>query len=184
MSALEMTDTVWKFIDRAGAERQRMNAARFHHEMESNCIELGMESPLEHLFWIAMSVLCESEFEPFNPDPLDDRTLGRGVYVTPQAKVAKYRVDFIVDRVAPYGMTSGVPVIVELDGHAFHDKDKKQRAYEKSRDRFLVKEGYRLLHYTGSEIFADPFKVAHEVLSMLGATTFTYDPKDPLGVDS
>jgi hypothetical protein len=28
------------------------------------------------------------------------------------------------------------PIVVELDGNAFHHKHKKQRAYEKARDRF------------------------------------------------
>lgn len=55
-------------------------------------------------------------------------------------------------------------LIVELDGHEFHDKNKNQRAYEKSRDRYLVRQGYKIFHYTGSELVADPKKVASEVM--------------------
>ena len=76
------------------------------------------------------------------------------------------------------------PLVVELDGHAFHDKDKRQRSYEKARDRYLVQQGLRVLHFTGSDVVADPHKVAYEVLEMLGVYSGSfrkYNPADPLG---
>ena len=79
--------------------------------------------------------------------------------------------------------TEGKTVIVELDGHAFHDKDKKQRSYEKARDRFFVKEGYQVLHYTGSDVVADPYRVAFEVLEVLDVLEAgeAYAPTNPVG---
>jgi len=56
---------------------------------------------------------------------------------------------------------------VECDGHEFHDKDKKQRSYEKARDRYLQKEGYAVLHFTGSDIVSSPVFAATEVVSFL-----------------
>lgn len=181
----KLANNVLSFLDRASDLYAVMVQDRFEQEMHSNCVEIGMQSPIEHLFWIAMYVLCEAEYEPFNPDhhEIDGDCAWRpGVYVQPQAKVGTYRADFCVWREPGFCGDRMKPVLVELDGHDFHDKDKKQRAYEKQRDRFFVKQGYQVLHYTGSEIVADPFKVAHEVLSLLGATSNpVYDASAPLG---
>jgi len=61
-----------------------------------------------------------------------------------------FRVDFafiseIGDRIA-----------VELDGHDFHERTKEQARHDKSRDRLLATAGWRLLRFTGSEVYADP----------------------------
>jgi very-short-patch-repair endonuclease len=185
MAKREIVDTVWNFMDRAGDAYAKMIEDRWRQEMHSNCLDCGMQSPIEDLFWIAIKTMCEAEYESFNPSP--SHTEGGvkwpfGVHVKPQFKIGTYTVDFLISREPMMEMHRCQPVIVELDGHAFHDKDKKQRAYEKGRDRYLVKHGYRVLHYTGSEIVADPFRAAHEVLVMLlAASCPVYDPKDPLG---
>jgi very-short-patch-repair endonuclease len=74
---------------------------------------------------------------------------------------------------------------VYLDGHDFHYKDKRQRSYEKARDREMVRAGYRVLHYTGSDVVADPLKVAYEALEFVGAFVGSgregYNKEDPLG---
>ncbi len=187
MSHRQIVDTVWKFLDRAGDLYGRMQAERFRHEMHTDCLEHGLESPIEDLFLIAFMTMAASECEDVNQSP--DLVGGQvvypyGLYIQPQAKVGKYRVDFLVSRVSsPLGKAFS-PVIVELDGHDYHDKDKRQRAYEKARDRFMVKEGYAVLHFTGSEVVADPFKAAHEVLGLLGAVSeSTYDPSNPIGIE-
>jgi very-short-patch-repair endonuclease len=109
--------------------------------------------------------------------------LTHGIYIHPQDQVEKYRVDFVIYQhgIGPDEIFG--PVIVELDGHDFHDKDKHQRSYEKARDRFLVKKGYRVLHFTGSDVVADPFKVAYEALEMVGCFSLRngYNKNDPLG---
>lgn len=193
MSGHKVADNVFEFIHKAGELREKMMAERFGQEMHSNCLEMGMSSPIEHLFWVAAHVLCESEFQTVNPEPSFirkpdggwDSELKDGIYIHPQFQVEKYRVDFLI-RQHGIGPDEHLgPVIVELDGHDFHDKDKRQRSYEKARDRFLVKKGYRVLHFTGSDVVADPFKVAYEALEMvgcfLGSCRKGYDPKDPLG---
>ena len=145
-----------------------------------------MESPIEDMFWIAMNAMCVADYEDFNPSPelrKGEAVFPPGIYVYPQKKIGTFRVDFFVFREPHVEVQRTPPIVVELDGHDFHDKDKKQRAYEKSRDRFLVKQGYRVLHFTGSEIVADPFKAAYEVMCLLcGARFSEYDPNDPLGL--
>jgi hypothetical protein len=64
------------------------------------------------------------------------------------------------------------------------ERFKHQSAYEKARDRFLVRAGYRVLHFTGAEVVADPYKVAHEALSLIGVfSDQNYDAANPLHLD-
>lgn len=183
----KVTDNVFKFIDRAAGLYGRFKEEEFHIEMWNNCQEMGMESPIEHLFWIACLAMSPPRYVEINPEYYHDSEgeprLGYGLYVRPQAVIGKFRVDFLISPGG--GMAKGKfepGVIVELDGHAFHDKDARQRSYEKARDRFLMAQGYGVLHFTGSDVVADPFKCAHEALCLASASfdDRPYNPADPL----
>jgi very-short-patch-repair endonuclease len=192
-----MTDTqnlapnVQAFLDIASKQYGKIKAADFKQDMYCQVIEGQMQSPIEHLFLIACHAMCALQCVEINPDPLinDDYELdsAKGFYIHQQAMISKYRVDFLIFQIGWAPSKMFTPVIVELDGHAFHDKNKEQRAYEKARDRALVRDGYKVLHFTGSEVNADPFKVAFEALSLaglfVGADNEEYDPKNPLGVE-
>lgn len=188
MAERKLTDTVWSFLDRVAPMYARMEEERFRQEMHANCLECGMESPIEDLFWVAVQALCKAQFADINPEPVELSNGGHvfpaGIYITPQGKVDKYRVDFLMRQSGNGPDEILTPVIVELDGHDFHDKDKRQRSYEKARDRDLVRAGYRVVHFTGSDVMKDPFAVAFEVLQMLGLYVGTgiemYNPQDPL----
>jgi len=54
-------------------------------------------------------------------------------------------------------------VAIELDGHDFHERTKTQAQRDKSRDRALTKLGWKVLRFTGSEVFAEPQRVAEEL---------------------
>lgn len=56
---------------------------------------------------------------------------------------------------------------VECDGHEFHDKTKQQREYEKQRERKILKDGFKIIRFTGSEIYRNPLVCASEALSIL-----------------
>lgn len=174
-----LADNVSKFLDKAATLHAQAVKNRFSQEMHANCLERGMSSPIEHMFWIACHALCDAHYTAINPEPYfnhaGDMTFGLGVFIQPQQPIGSYRVDFMIS--PNMGIeSSSAPVIVELDGHAFHDKDKRQRSYEKARDRFLVKQGYRVLHFTGSDVAADPFKVAHEALELAGVFEYSDHP--------
>lgn len=185
MHMRQIEPNVWEFLESAAARYGRIHAEKFAGRMHTQMIERGIESPIEDMFFIAVNLQCAARYKDVNPDP--DEYVGNtpifpdGVFLTPQVQVDKYRVDFLLQRTT--GKDPGV--VIELDGHAFHDKDKKQRSYEKARDRALVKAGYRVLHYTGSDVAADPYRVAFEALEVLGALTDgeAYDPTNPLGTD-
>lgn len=83
-----------------------------------------------------------------------------------QTPLGLFRVDFVVA-----AKTGGkhVSLVVECDGHDFHEKTKEQARRDKKRDRALMLAGYGVVHFTGSEIWADPRKCAMEVLQQLRA---------------
>lgn len=188
-SIRQIAPNVLSFLERAADLHADSERRKFLDQMGASLLEAGMESPIEDLFWTSFNALCAAHYLEVNPDPefgvKGEPVPGYGVYVTPQAKIGKYRVDFLVQQNGIGPDEHLRPVIVELDGHDFHDKSKQQRSYEKARDRALIKAGYRVLHYTGSDIFADPFAVAHEVLVMLGGDALTLDSNyradSPLG---
>lgn len=75
--------------------------------------------------------------------------------ITRQAKVGKYRADFLID--------AHKLVVVECDGHDFHERTKDQAAHDRSRDRWLTENGYIVLRFTGSEIWKDSISCAQQV---------------------
>lgn len=187
----KLADNVNKFLFDAAESFGRIKADQFSQDIFCQLVDGKNQSPIEDLFFIACHVLCASRYTEINPDPSVDNngaeSLGCGVFVHPQCKIGKYRVDFLITQngIGPdYALS---PVVVELDGHDFHDKDKAQRAYEKGRDRFLVKSGYKVLHFTGSEVVADPYRVAYEALELVGFNTGwgddEYNPDNPLGIE-
>lgn len=79
-----------------------------------------------------------------------------------QVSIDKYVVDFLVTH---QGINRSV--VVECDGHDFHEKTKEQAAHDKKRDRELVLLGYTTLRFTGSEIHRDPWECATTVANVL-----------------
>lgn len=110
------------------------------------------ESPVEQLFLAALQTIIKVN------DLAED-----GVTFRQQVAIGKYRVDFRIG----WARKKTRKVVVELDGQNFHDTDEKQRRYEKARDRFLQKEGYKVFHYTGAEIVKNPFTAAAECLAFV-----------------
>lgn len=89
------------------------------------------------------------------------------VVVYQQAKISPYRVDFLIDDSSSPNAARRRWVIVECDGHDFHEKSKGQARRDKARDRFFQSKGCRVLRFTGSEIWADPEACADEIWRQL-----------------
>ena len=91
-----------------------------------------------------------------------------------------YRLDFALEpnhqlayRAAQAGVA--VPLVcVELDGHDFHERTKAQVAYRNQRDRDLSAAGWRVLHFSGSEMHRDPRKCVLEAYKAANAA-FSWD---------
>lgn len=187
----KLPDNVRLFLSGIAEDAGHRYAERFESDVYVDLIEKLSGSPIEDLFYIACRAHLDAWEIRCDPDPdlIDGQTIWpSGVRIAPQASVGKFRVDFMLHQIELGPNEIYTPVVVELDGHDFHDKDKRQRSYEKARDRFLVKSGYKVLHYTGSDVVADPYKVAFEALSLAGAFTGSgrddeYDASNPLGID-
>jgi very-short-patch-repair endonuclease len=80
----------------------------------------------------------------------------------------EYRADFVVESQNTHNGKS-VMLVVECDGHDFHEKTKTQAARDKRRDRDIQAAGYAVMRFTGSEIFRDSNVCAGEVISFLSA---------------
>lgn len=77
----------------------------------------------------------------------------------------QYTVDFaFITRRPPKGYAA---IIVECDGHDFHEKTKEQARKDKSRDRQFQKNGFLVLRFTGSEIWKSPETCLCDVLECL-----------------
>ena len=177
--ANEVPQNVFEFLNRASDRYGRFHADTFSQWMFSECYSY-IQSPIEQLFLIAINLVAEINFVPigivgtvvkgsFNDD-------SDTLQVVPQWSVGKYRADFALRR-HPIDKI----VCVELDGHDFHDRDERQRRYEKSRDRFFTAQGYSVLHFTGSEVVKDPCAVAIEAFRL--ATDFGEDVQHPFDPD-
>jgi very-short-patch-repair endonuclease len=86
--------------------------------------------------------------------------------VRPQAQIGDGRVDFLIhaldwgDRKKPFKWRR---LIVECDGHDYHERTKDQAKRDRSRDRRSLMEGYDCFRLTGSEIWNDPWGCAEQI---------------------
>lgn len=103
------------------------------------------ESPIERLFYAG-----------FFPLQLvhNLRRPGR-VIIQPQVSVLGYRADFvtaIVCQNTEQRRTCLHRIVVECDGHDYHERTKEQAARDKKRDREMQAAGYEVWRFTGSEL--------------------------------
>ena len=92
---------------------------------------------------------------------------GRYEYVvTPQAEInyknKKYRADILLNA-CDFVQEKHVKFAIECDGHEFHEKTKEQVRRDRSRERDLMKLGYTVIRFSGSEIVESPDECALEV---------------------
>jgi very-short-patch-repair endonuclease len=85
-------------------------------------------------------------------------------WIKPQAKIGAYRADFLLW--FEYGKTVA-GVVVECDGHDFHERTKEQASRDKKRDREILKAGFPVVRFTGSDIYKSPSDCAEQVGELL-----------------
>lgn len=114
------------------------------------------EKPDESLLPGDLADKCQSPIEKSMLAGLLEK-LPKHFTVQPQARINYMTVDFAV--------TGGArKMVVECDGHDYHERTKEQAASDKSRDRRLQAAGWLVFRFTGSEIFRDARACADEVL--------------------
>ena len=146
------TERVRDVLDAAENEHvaQAEERARDDHSTSFGVASQHCESPIEALFLAAFLRHCLN-------DP--------SIRIFPQVDLGKYRVDFLV----AYKLSDEFlrHVVVECDGHDYHDRTKAQAARDKKRDREISALGIPVFRFTGSELHKDPFACAEEIMDYL-----------------
>ena len=158
--------------------------ARATEEAEMWAFDVGdrfkVDSPIERLFMTALVMATKfgtHEYEQtfiydggreFKPETA---TKDPALHVEAQKQLPEWRVDFLVYAWCPgwdYGgvkrAAEWVKLIVECDGHDYHERTKEQAAKDRSRDRWAQEKGYTVFRFTGSELYRDPWACAEQVI--------------------
>lgn len=100
-------------------------------------------------------------------------SLGISLFLTPQKHIDAnghhYIADFVFDTndLDDYVNLTPFKLVIECDGHDFHERTKEQVKMANERDFDLKMEGYEVLHFSGSQIFNEPFKCAQEIVDFI-----------------
>lgn len=80
----------------------------------------------------------------------------------------KYIVDFYFEKdqyVNPFDTNK--KIIIECDGHEFHQKTKEQVKHDNEREYNLKMAGYEIIRFSGSQIYNEPFKCAEDAYNYI-----------------
>ncbi len=85
-----------------------------------------------------------------------------GLGLVQQLEVGPYRLDFaITDQSAD--SPAGLLIDVECDGHEWHDRTKEQASRDRKRDRYLTSKGWRVVRFTGRDIWGQAARCGVDV---------------------
>lgn len=73
----------------------------------------------------------------------------------PQVEIGKYIVDFLYKG----------KYVIEIDGQAYHEGEQRQRDY--IRERYLVKEGYKVIRFTATEVLKQSRQCITEMMEIV-----------------
>lgn len=111
-------------------------------------VESLCESPIEQLFALAVIIQADAQFNE-NDQAWIDR---EGITMEAQKLIRDYRADFVFCN----------RLVVEIDGHDFHDRDQSQASRDRKRDRDLLRAGMVVIRFTGSDVYSAPLDCATE----------------------
>lgn len=122
------------------------------NSMETDCVFGELQRLIqEHPFFKLK--LCES--------PIELRffvfAMSKIPGLHPQIEVGPYRIDLAIPE---------KKVAIELDGHEFH-KTREQRTSDAQRERYLQRQGWQVIRFTGTEIHKDVAKCIDEAIEII-----------------
>jgi very-short-patch-repair endonuclease len=169
---------VTAFLDHCSAIAGKREEDAFNQGVWCEYQDLDISSPIEQVLYAAMRLVARvNEIDTSDPDQVDGELYVVGLDITPQQKIDKYRVDFLVTYYRfPRRDKDGKrqqeirKVVVECDSQQWHERTERERRYEKARDRHLSINEYKVFHYTGAEILQDAFLIAAEVIGHVTGT--------------
>lgn len=137
--------------------------AQLYFRVVDGGFELKEEGALA-AFWPSVD-LCESPIEIQFYAAIVGRDLYGFKMLMQHETVAidRYRLDFAF--LGPRGRR----LCVEVDGHEFHERTKEQARNDRARDRRLTLEGWRVLRFTGSEVWCGADACVEETIAHIKA---------------
>jgi hypothetical protein len=99
--------------------------------------------------------------------------------IEPQALLGEHRVDFYLTLDGSISTEKGQTrsaskrMVIECDGHDYHERTKEQARHDRERDRHLQSFGFLVYRYTGREIWEDVFTCASQVVDSLRSSVST-----------
>jgi very-short-patch-repair endonuclease len=140
------------------------------------------KAPCQAMYWVFVANLQVTMVVPVADNDKKGKTIDAEVkerllvgdpkvlFIWRQVPVIDWPVDFLIGVTIP-GETKIKWLVIECDGHDYHERTKEQAARDRSRDRALQSRGYTMFRFTGSEIFRDPVRCAEQVLRWANSTT-------------
>lgn len=119
---------------------KRIVAKDFGKEIKSAIDHKYIKSPIEQIFLMEWKAARLDEKLNVNLCPQENIETEDGVYI----------VDFLIRPRAV--STAVIGIVIELDGHEFHEKTKGQVSKDKARERAIVRKGLVLLRFSGTEV--------------------------------
>lgn len=159
--------------------------------MSATSMELsksGGDSPIERIFLASLRASTfyhvDEEWDWKLVQAVDDEHLARlkshdqyqnFLIIQSQVQLDNWRVDFLIHAYADWarydhGKVAGWrKLIVECDGHEFHERTKEQAGRDRSRDRQAQLANLEVFRFTGSELWRDPLGCALQILKWANA---------------
>lgn len=118
------------------------------------------ESPIEELFAVAYNIMLALLGFPYT----------EAFYLRSQTEIIAngntYYADFLVQAKSDdwFHCDRDFKLVIECDGHDFHEKTKEQVERRNKRDLDIKSAGYDIIHFSGSQIYKDPMECANSVV--------------------
>lgn len=100
--------------------------------------------------------------------------------ITPQAAFGYRRLDFLLSWRASR-LAEARTIVVECDGHRFHERTEDQARRDRQRDRDIQRAGMMVFRFTGAEIWEDAIACAEEGVRCVMATRGQLNGREPVG---
>lgn len=160
-------DAVWKASQNLGEHFALVLFSSMPSLIEKAGLKLG--SPIEEMMmasFLALHLIDPAVRINGYRGMYEPTDLGKRALIHAQRQFDNYRVDFAIE------VTVGDAehwIIVECDGHAYHERTPWQAGRDKARDRYFNLLGCTVLRFTGSEIHADVGGCMVEVADAINA---------------
>lgn len=164
---------------RYGLEHNDINKADIFVEVCGFALNEECKSPIEEIFDFAFHIV-NFMHEGKNGSP----GIEMDAQYTIEIEGKTYKADFFYDSDSPDNNYMGfkgknhLKLVVECDGHDFHEKTVEQVNRDNARDFYLQLSGYDVLHFSGSQIFDDPLQCAMDVYNYIQIKVGEWIPKE------